>query len=165
MKKIVIVLILSVIICGTAFADHPDGKFGIGIMGGWYGGWGTSGYPSASLSLKIPDIPVFWGVNLSFGTGYFALGVSGDMYFLEGSLVPDVRLDWFIGLGGWLNIGFGSATDFSFGARLPIGLSWHVIDMIEIFLNVAPSLGLQVAPKVYFPAGGWPIELGIRLWF
>jgi hypothetical protein len=162
-KKILLVLILVVVFSGAVFADHPENKLGIGVMGRWSGLWDGIGYPGAALSLKVPGVPIFWGINLGFDSNYFSIGVSGDKYFMEGALVSDIKLHYFIGLGLWADLTRAGDTYLSFGARLPIGLSWHLVDPVEIFLDVAPSLGVSINP-FHFPAGGWPIELGIRLW-
>jgi len=165
MKKILLVIVLAVIMAGAVFADHPDDKFGIGVMAGWYGGWGSGGLAHTALSLKMPNAPVFWGINLNFSSGHFNLGISGDKYFIERALISGVGLHWYVGLGAWANVGFSSGTvDLSAGARLPIGLSWHMFSFLELFMDVAPSLGVRIIPKFDFPAGGWPIELGVRLW-
>jgi len=166
MKKILLVVILTVIMAGAVFADHPDNKFGIGVMAGWYGGWGSGGLAHTALSLKIPNVPVFWGANLGFSSDHFSLGISGDKYFIESALVSGIGLHWYVGLGAWVDLlWFGDTADLSVGARLPIGLSWHILNFLELFLDVAPSLGVQIVPEFYFPAGGWPIELGVRFWF
>ena len=154
---------MTVVIAGAAFADHPNDKLGIGVMGGFLGQWDESGLGHISLSLKLPGIPVFWGGHLGFNSSYFRLGVFGDYYIIESPLVSNINLHWYVGLGGWLNLGFNEFY-LSFGARLPIGISWHVIDMLEVFLEAAPSLGIKVAKDFHFPAGGWPLALGIRVW-
>lgn len=169
MKKILFVIILAVIIAGSASADYSEDKFGVGIMGGWYGDWEGWGWGHSVLSLKIPGIPVFWGIHMGFRSGFFHLGVSGDYYLFHEPLVSAINLNWYLGIGGWLNVGFNPGY-FSFGARLPIGLSWHLLEIVnkiglELFAEFAPSLGIMVAPDFHFPSGGWPIALGVRLWF
>jgi hypothetical protein len=165
MKKILFVLILAVFFSGAAFADHPEDQLGIGIIGGGYinfSGGNHSG--GAGLSLKVPNVPIFWAFYLpSFNP--LSLGISGDHYLAEGVLVSDINLHWFAGLGGWLNLGgFDSNLWLSLGARVPLGLSWHIVDFLEVFLNVAPSLGLQITPSPGF-YGFLPVELGVRFWF
>ena len=185
MKKLVLVLVLAVIISVSAFADHPDG-WGVGIMGTFGGGWsgGGIGY-GAALSLKAPQLPIFWGVNLHIGSDYFGFGIIGDNYIIHSPLVQDVGLHWYLGIGGWLNFynySYSAPTDYSytsfaFGARLPIGLSFQPISLLEVFLDIAPSLGIAIDSEgkygntvaheggLHFPAGGWPFAIGIRLWF
>ena len=133
-------------------------------MGGWNPNWNLKGGPQAALSLKLPGIPVFWAFSVSFGPEQLFLGVSGDNYFIDRVLVSDLNLHWFIGLGGYVNFGVGDVFIFSFGARLPIGISWQPFPLLEVFLDIAPQLGVQLAPTFDFPAGGWPVEIGVRLW-
>jgi opacity protein-like surface antigen len=166
MKKVLLVTVLAVIIASAVFADHPDNKLGIGVMAGWYGGWGDGGLAHTAMSLKIPKVPIFWGANFSFGSNHFNLGAFGDKYFIESALVSGIGLHWYVGVGAWANIGYSNnASDLSVGARLPIGLSWHILDFLELFLDIAPNLGVKIVPEIYFPAGGWPIEIGVRFWF
>ena len=165
MKKILLVFVLFIVLTGVASADHPDNKLGLGVMGGWHGAWSSGGgWGYTSFSLKVPNVPLFWAINLGFKRNYFRLGVSGDIYFYERDLVSNINLHWMIGVGGWINIGFGDAKGLAFGARLPIGVSWHALPFLEFFADIAPSLGFQLAPEFYFPAGGWPLEIGVRLW-
>jgi hypothetical protein len=172
MKKIIMVIALSAILAtGSVFAVQ-DG-FGIGVIGGFGGGWGPDGTVAGggALSLKLPNIPVYWGINLDFWSGGMWLGVSGDFLHLIDNqpLVKDIGLSWFIrgGLYGKLWLG-GNWLALDFGARLPIGLSWQPIKLFELFLDVAPSIGLGIAfidPVHLGIGGGWVGELGIRLWF
>jgi hypothetical protein len=167
MKKILLVLILVVVFSGVAFADHPDDQMGIGVMFRWDTITWKNDFDNnigVALSLKAPSVPIFWGVNFGFGKNYFGLGVTGDKYFMEGTLVSAINLHLFVGLGMYGSLfRIVDSYSFGFGLRLPIGLSWHVIDMLEVFLDVAPSLGISVNP-FNFPAGGLPLELGFRLW-
>jgi hypothetical protein len=166
MKKILLVFVLFLILTGIVFADHPDDKLGLGVIGGWHGSWiaFNGGWGYTSFSLKIPDVPVFWALNLGFNANYFWLGVSGDVYLYERPIVSEINLHWMVGVGAWVNLGLGNAANFELGARVPVGISWHILDFLELFTDIAPSLGLRVVPDFYFPSGGWPLEIGIRFW-
>jgi len=171
MKKILLVLALVAIIgAGTAFADHPDG-WGVGIVAGYNGNWYNAlNHPNVALSLKIPKIPIYWAFNLEIHNSHMGMGLRGDYYLLDKTLVPDIGLHWYIGLGGWVSLGFYHDTYIALGVRLPIGISWQLglggsLDALELFLEIAPSLGIQVSPDIYFPAGGWGAGFGVRLWF
>ncbi|WP_461255968.1 hypothetical protein [Treponema sp. R80B11-R83G3] len=172
MKKLVIVLALVAIIAtGTAFAGDQDG-LGIGAFWSSGGGWGSSGTVghSGALSLHLPGIPVYWGINFG-GFGPFGntlwLGVSGDFLPVVNNqpLVKNIGLSWFIRLGLYGKIWLGDITGLDFGARLPVGLSWQPIKVFELFLDVAPSIGLYIYDGSFGLGGGWAGELGIRLWF
>ena len=186
MKKFVIVIALVAILAtGTAFADHPDG-FGIGLVGGMnFRGMGGAG----GLSLKIPSIPIFWAINLWGGSNYFRVGLTGDYYIIDQNFAP--MFHWFFGLGGFFDfynwsykfknslIKDYSYTYLDFGVRVPIGISFQPIPLLEIWLDVAPSLGLGFWGGQSWKVGtyehkedprfgffwGIPLEIGLRLWF
>jgi hypothetical protein len=169
MKRLVLVLILFAIIAtGAVFADHPSG-LGIGVQGGTSSSWEGKGHydNGGALSLKLPSIPIFWAVRLDiYGGDFFWLNVSGDKYIYDKALVKDIGLNWYLGLGLGVGLGIGG-DDLGLGVsgRLPIGLSWQPIPLLEIFLQIVPHLGVAVLPDFHFPYGGWGGDLGIRLWF
>jgi hypothetical protein len=166
-KKIAIAIALAAILAiGRAFAVQ-DG-LGIGVVGGGHGRLGSSGSVAGggALSLKLPTIPVYWGINFSFWETLW-LGVSGDFIHLidNQALVKDIGLSWFIRLGLYGKILLGSSLSaLDFGARLPIGLSWQPVKLFEIFLDAVPSLGISIYDGIHL-SDGWSGELGIRLWF
>jgi len=149
---------------------HPGG-LGIGVL------WGASpdyGFPgNVALSLKIPSVPVFWGIRLGLGDGPFWMGLQGDYYIIGSEMIP--TLSWFLGIGGYVNTWFGSRPAIGFGVRAPVGLTWHPISLFEFFFNVAPQIGAHVRTgsglsydedRFTFPYGGYfGFEIGLRLWF
>jgi hypothetical protein len=163
MKKFAAICIVGFVL-GTAgaFADHPDG-WGLGVVfGGGVDGWGPS------LSLKAPQLPIFWAINLGFGKNYFGLGVSGDYYFIDKKFPTDINLNWYLGVGGYATMwGFNDDKfGLALGARVPVGLSWQFLKHGEIFLEIAPQLGLEVAPDFRFPQSSFfNAALGARFWF
>jgi len=164
MKKLLFVFVFALIIAtGAAFADHPGG-YGIGVQGGFSGSWLGGGIGGGAFSLKVPSVPVFWAVRLDFNSNYFGFGLSGDYYLIDAKLVPEIDLHWYLGVGGSLGFGFGNLLSLGVGARLPIGLSWQPIPLLEIFLQVVPSLGVSVLPEFFFPYGGWGGDIGVRIW-
>jgi len=165
-KKLVLVFVFAAVLAtGAVFADHPRG-LGIGVQGGGGGYWGAGGFhPNAALSLKIPSLPIFWAVRLDITDGYFGLGLSGDYYLIDDKLVPQIGLNWYLGIGGSLGLQFGNDwMGLGVAARLPIGLSWQPVSVLEIFLQIVPSLGVNILPGFHFPSGGWGGDIGIRLW-
>ena len=190
MKKLVLALILAVAMSANAFAEHPDG-WGIGIVGrgDWTvhsGGWGNRGISSMALSLKVQNIPIYWGFNVSMGNNHFGVGVTGDYHLIHDNIIDfnGPKLGCYLGVGGYFGLSFWYPPEtwnyysLSIGARLPIGLSFQVpiYDNIslEIFGALVPNLGLGF----WFWESGWDTnrsrvgisggiggELGIRIWF
>ena len=156
MKKFLCVLALvAVIATGAAFADG----FAIGVHGG-YGGLGAGG-----------------GVNFVVSGLYFyidALGLNSSSMHISGAcdfaslfdteLVSTLGfyIRGGIGAGIW---GWDNNMGLAISGRLPIGLSWKPIDLLEIFLQIVPQIGLQVLPEVGLSSNFWGGNLGIRLWF
>jgi hypothetical protein len=164
-KKIILVIALATILAtGTAFADHPTG-LGIGVVGGYLGEWNSGyNYGATALSLKLSGIPIYWALRVDLSEWYMSFNVMGDSYLIDQALV-DKLVHWYLGLGAYVNLGlFNDSLMLSLGARLPIGLSIQPIPLLEIFFEVAPSIGLTVVPSFYFPHGGWGGGFGIRLW-
>ena len=172
MKKLIFVVIIGLLVGTAAFADHPDG-LGIGVVGG--GGWSNNGYGSAGLSLKVGGIPIFWGIYFPFMSSYVtSVGISGDYYVFDNNLVAQdmtnedgtykFKLDWYLGLGGYVTSFFyPSGAAFDVGVRVPVGLSWHIIKQLELFLGIVPGLGIYVGNSAWFHFAGTG-EIGLRLW-
>ena len=170
MKKLLLVLLIGFAVSTSAFADHEG--LGIGIVGGW--GWPSHGY--AGLSLKSPTLPVFLGIYPVFAGTSFGVGVTGDFYIIDKSLVNskmtnedgtyNFKLDWFLGLGAFVNTWFWDGGGWvGIGARVPIGLSWHIIKQLELFMDLAPGIGVSFgAGGVHFPYWAGAFELGLRFW-
>ncbi|MDR2516245.1 MAG: DUF3996 domain-containing protein [Spirochaetaceae bacterium] len=186
LKRMVFVVMLGVALTTTAvFAQHPRGKTGIGIVGQYGGNWdgGGHGFNHLALSLKLSSIPIYWGVNLNiFNDDWLGFGITGDKYFIDQALVPDIGLGWYLGVGGYgsFTLYTGNAYNAMWlgaGIRVPIGLSFVIPSTpVEIFLDIAPSIGLGVGFGDYYGSGagqhkpiwldgGWGGDLGIRFWF
>jgi hypothetical protein len=165
MKKIALAALLCLILAAGAFADHPGG-LGIGVVGAYHGNWdAAAGYPQYGLSLKAPGLPAFWGICLRINDSFFQLSLTCDKYIIDQTLIAG--FGWFIGLGAYANTVIPSGNGefgLGFGARLPIGLSVQPVNILEIFVDIAPSVGISLVPSFDFPNGGWPVEFGIRLW-
>ncbi|MCL1993949.1 MAG: hypothetical protein FWG66_13475 [Spirochaetes bacterium] len=187
MKKIAFIIAFATISSTAAFAVHPDG-WGVGIVGRGAWGYGRGGLGGAALSLKAPAVPIFWGMALDFGGNYFGFSVTGDHHIAGGMLTDPggPMLGWYLGLGGFVNFTtfnptFGSWTSFSFGGRLPIGLTLQIPAgsvAFEVFAAFVPNLGFgfwfwNSRYNDYWRAqdrsrlglvGGFGGELGVRLW-
>jgi hypothetical protein len=165
-KKMMQLIGLLVLIIGMPlYADHPDGP-AIGVVLGGNFAFSEIG-SSVGASFKLPSIPIFWSASLAFSSDSFGFGVTGDKYLIDSNLISEqsFNLDWYLGAGGYLNMGsFGKNTILNIGARVPIGLSWHINKEFELFLSIDPSLGICLAPELRFPDFYCAAELGFRYW-
>lgn len=163
MKRILVSLVLVLAVAAFAFADHPN-KLGLGIVGGSGYGYGNIG-SDVGFAFKLSSLPVYWQLNLHLNSGYLGLGATGDVYLKDQNLLEEgsFALDWFLGLGGYASIGLGNDLTAAVGARVPVGLSWHITDEFELWLDIVPSLGIGVVP-FYFPDWNVGGEVGFRVW-
>jgi hypothetical protein len=163
LKKVLLLFCFILVLSAGVFADHPDDKVGLGAFVG--GGWGSvgGGIFNPGFSLKIPHLPIFWSFN-GFISGVNGLGVSADYYLLDRDVVRDgsFDLDWFLGIGAFTRLYFGDYFGGALGVRLPIGLSWHINQVFELFTDVVPGVGLAFNSRPFF--GFFTVELGFRAW-
>ncbi|MDR2747164.1 MAG: hypothetical protein LBB77_06915 [Treponema sp.] len=163
MKKLLLLFCLALVLTGGVFADHPNDEVGVGLFLG--GGWASvgGGLFNPGFSLKVPRVPLFWGFNASFGS-VTGLSVSADYYLVDRDLIKDgsFDLDWFLGVGLFSHLYFGDNFTMALGVRLPIGLSWHINRVFELFLDVAPGIGLKFDSNPFY--GSLAADLGLRVW-
>jgi hypothetical protein len=158
MKRIRIIIIAIMLLAAT-------GAFAAGGTGLAVGGEaalsfaGTGGLPtSAMLMLHFPRFPLMLGIGANTTP---AIGLTADYWAAEGRIVS--ILDWYIGIGGYLVLDLNPA-DISLGARIPIGLQiWPLRRTLEIFIEVAPAVGVSLIPTGF----DWHLQgaLGLRIWF
>jgi len=177
-------LIIGLAVSTAAFADHAQDSLGLGgTFGVGFGGYGvpyTDFYP-ASLSLKIPKVPLFWGVNMKF-LEHFSLGLTGDWYIWEPNLVSttmtndngsyNLKIDWYVGVGFYTNIYMGRYFfGVDGGLRVPFGVSWHALQdtkKLEVSMGSVGGLGIgghKYRSKPYFHWFIIPVEVAVRWWF
>jgi hypothetical protein len=163
MKKRLILFCLAGLLAVNAFAEHPNNRLGLGVFGGGGGASAAGGYGSLGVTFKLPVLPIFWGATAYLGDPV-GLSASADYYLIDANLLGSgsFNLDWFLGIGAFGHFSLGSNFYAALGARLPIGLSWHISDNFELFGDVVPGIGIKFkdAP-LYWVWGG---EFGLRVW-
>ena len=156
MKKTIIVALAALLIA-TSGAFAASG-LAIGGEGALYAG-GTGGLPvGAMLSLHLPQFPLYIGIGVSTP---LTIGLTVDYWAARGTLVS--IFDWYAGVGGYLSFNT-SPMDIAFGGRIPLGLQvWPIGKTLELFLEVAPAVGLSLIPTGF----DWHVQaaLGFRFWF
>jgi len=179
MKKMIGALFLGLLISAGAFADHPGDKWAIGPMSGFsFGIYDYGRYTNLGLSLKAPVVPIFWGIYSNLSQWGIGAGITGDFYILDKSIVDTqatnedgtyhLKLDWFLGVGGFFNFfvwDWGSYNFFNAGVRVPAGVSWHIIEPLELSIGMTPSLGITNWNKKYRFDFTIPLEISFRYWF
>ena len=170
MKKIIPSLIILGLWIGIgnlyAETQHPI-EYGIGVQFNY----GTiTGFFGNDLSIKLPNIPIFWTVGSFLDYRINTVRLAGDWYYLDKKIVGP--LGWYLGVGLCLNFDFGENY---FGLwpvlRIPIGLSVWTAPKMEIFLQAVPNIVVNLIPYVsksyngiYAPIYGIDANLGIRFW-
>jgi hypothetical protein len=190
-KKLLLVLIIVFVASTSAFADHAQDSLALGAIFG--AGWSMHKlephpdiYPT-SLSLKIPRVPLFWGLNVKYLNNYdLGLGITGDYYFAEPNLVSttttndngsyQLKIDWYVGVGFYANLYMysdyrGNYAGGDGGLRIPFGVSWHAMEQIkQLEVSVGSVAGLGIGGNKYLdkPYLHWfiiPLEIAVRWWF
>jgi hypothetical protein len=132
--------------------------FGIGIGAAFNAGF--LDLPSqAMLSFKLDESPAVFAVGASIGSNKFELGVTADWWMYQTELVSIFHM--YVGPGVYAQIGNG----FALGVRVPIGVQAFVLEPLELFLEVAPALGIKLSDPIDFPTFGVQGAFGFRFWF
>ena len=157
MKKKVLLLVLALLLIASTRS------FAIGVGGAFnFSPLGSTPYNGAALSLKMNDLPLL-GISASASTNQFNIGLTADWWMYNEPLAGILNL--YAGLGGYASVGIGSSTNLDIGARIPVGLNIFVIDPLELFLEVAPAIGVRVGDNFHFPTWGFQSAIGFRFWF
>ena len=150
MKKTVLAVLLSLVLFTPAvFADR--GPFGLGIILGEPTGISAKLWLGDSHAV---DGAVAWSFQ-DDGAFY----VHGSYLYHMHDLIPVEKgsLPVYVGIGGK----FSLRDDPYVGVRIPVGLVYHFPTApLDVFLEVAPGLGLVPSTKADWGAG-----LGLRYYF
>ena len=159
MQKTRAFILAVVLACGVAgVAEAKESGWAIGGEGSLYLA-GNGGLPMAAMFVfHVPEIPLMFGVGISTTP---ALGATVDYWAAHGPLAS--VFDWYLGVGGYLIVDFASPASVTAGGRIPIGLqAWPVGQVLEIFLEIAPAVGVIVVPTAF----EWHLQgaFGLRFW-
>ena len=152
MKKIVMLVMLIALI-GTASAFAT----GIGVSAGLP--IGDLPGSDVMLSLKVDEIPFLMGLGFSIGNDQFAFGFTGDWWVVNENLFSFVN--YYLGPGFYI----GYQDVLALGGRFPVGLNVYPIPNLALFLEIAPTLAVQLGDPIVFPAFGLQSAFGFRFWF
>ena len=149
MKKVVIiaiVLLLAVTFSAAADTLGIGGAFSLSAVGGLPN--------SVLLSLKLPATPFLFGVGAQLGDN-FNVAITADWWLFTTSLAGALNL--YAGPGVYVAV----PDPFQLGARIPVGINIYPIPILELFLEVAPTV--EFIPNI--PEFGLQGAFGFRFWF
>jgi len=155
-KQILLFSALMIFTAGSAFA-----KLGIGAAFSYGLNNGTQ-LPGTAITVSHPDLPgTILGVNVKSDEGNFNLGVFDDWWLRQANLTG--MIDYFAGLGLYGNLAVtDNETGLSLGGRIPIGARIFPIEILEIYIEVAPYAGLSTGTD--FIETGFQGDFGLRIW-
>jgi hypothetical protein len=156
MNKKVLVLVL-VLVAGFAMSASAQ-TFGVG---GAFSVDALGGLPSsAMLSLKLPSIPFLWGIGAQINENTFNMAFTADWWLYTQNLVSFINL--YVGPGLYLSL----PDTIEFGGRVPIGINMYPIEVLELFLEIAPTLlFFSDRQGITIPSFGLQGAFGFRFWF
>jgi hypothetical protein len=155
------------VIAAVIFVFGSIEAFSIGI--GLRGNFGYGNISGGGLLISLNDNTHFGG-NYYIDSNSFHLGVTGDLWLLNGELtdVGSGALNYYVGGGLFAQMHIYSNEDdgeFGLGAgvRVPVGLDLK-FDIADIFLEFAPQIGVKVLPSIGLYGGWFNAAIGFRIW-
>ena len=156
MKKTRVLLAAALLVLAVAGSASARG-FAIGGEGALYLA-GAGGLPmSAMITFHIPQVPLMFAVGVQ---SPFAIAITADYWAAHGNLVS--ILSWYAGVGLYASFD-ASGGNAAIGGRIPIGLqAWVFRDVVELFVEIAPAVGVILVPTGF----DWHLQgaVGLRIW-
>jgi hypothetical protein len=163
MKKIILISTLLLIVGAMSLSAWGVGAAWLLGVGGDEGV--TAG--NAMLSLKLDQMPIYWGLRFSGTEDSVSIGVIADWLMVRDPLAGALNI--YVGPGLFANLSSANdATTLGLGARVPVGLYMFPLDFLEVFLEVAPKIeiaNIGANTDITFPNFGLMGAIGVRFWF
>ncbi len=157
MKKTRALLLAAVLLLAAGGTVSARSGFAIGGEGALYLA-GAGGLPmSAMLTFHFPQVPLMFGIGVQ---NPFAIAITADYWAAHGNLVS--ILSWYAGVGLYASLDFNGGNA-AIGGRVPIGLQlWPIGNVLEIFVEIAPAVGVVLVPTGF----DWHLQgaVGLRIW-
>lgn len=154
-------LVLALILAGSV----PVLAHGVGLQIVAAPDASGAGY-GPSVTFKLNSVPFVFGVDFNVRGNDLSLGVTADKWMIHERITEDLPIMWGLGWGVYGHFGMSENTQVSFGGRFPVFLNAYFRDgSLEPFVQIAPSIGLALAPVLEFPDWSVPFSLGLRYWF
>lgn len=154
MKKIVLIVLVVLVLAAVGASAQT---WGVGVAAGIQPLGGLPGQ-NVLLSLKAPQLPVLWGIGLQLSEGDFGLGMTADWWLFNQNLFSFVNL--YVGPGLYVAL-----PNFELGGRVPIGLNAYPVEVLELFLEFAPTWAPITGAGIDTTNFGLQGAFGLRFWF
>ncbi len=165
MKK----FLLGFVLLGALQAPQANAQT-LGIGGFWTLNLLQSATNGPGVTIALPRANPFFRnplvINVGFpviGTQVFTLAFTVDFWAINQSLVSFINV--YVGPGLFFSVATkGGNAQVALGGRVPIGLNIKPFNWLELFLELAPALGVVIADPVtanFLLQGAF----GIRFWF
>ncbi|MFP3960644.1 MAG: hypothetical protein ACLFUX_10785 [Spirochaetaceae bacterium] len=152
MVVLVLALLMATAVAGFGATWGVGASFGIDALGG---------LPNqAMLSVKVPQLPVLWGLGLQVGENEANLGLTADWWLYTTNLFSFVNL--YVGPGLYAAL----PDPLELGGRVPIGINAYPVEVFEVFFEVAPAMVL-VSDRSGITIPDFAVQgaFGFRFWF
>lgn len=146
-----LLLVALLAVGATAETFGVGGAFAIDALGGLPN--------SAMLSIKVPQLPILWGVGAQLGGGTFNLAMTADWWLYETNLISFIGL--YVGPGLYLRL----PDNFEIGGRIPVGLNAFPLEFLELFAELAVAHPFWSEGGLVIPSFRLQGAFGFRFWF
>jgi hypothetical protein len=158
-KKILIAAVVLFFVASTSvFSLGIGASFGLKPFGD------LPGEQRVMFSLKTDDLPFLLGFGFEIGEEKFNLGTTFDYLLVRQNLFNFVN--FYAGPGGYLGIMTKGDDELAvqFGLRVPLALYIFPLDVLELFIEIAPTWMIFDGEVLGTNLGAMG-ALGFRFWF
>ena len=146
-KILFLALIMTIVVATSGVSLGLGLAFGLDPIGD---------LPSNVLfSAKFDEVPFLLGIAFSFNEP-FRFGMTADWWMVQQNLTG--MLNFYAGPGLFAGV---AGDQLDLGLRIPLGLNIYPVDVLELFLEIAPTV--RFIPT--FPDPGLQAAFGFRFWF
>ena len=170
-KYVLLTLFLLAINFHNLFAIGAGGAFSLSSSDS------DPAIPGGALTLQENRWGPLLGLNFRVADDTYHLKVTADWKMLTpplediqptelaDKLSPSLKnkLSYYIAFGGYVNSSFGEEEQVTGGLRFPAVLQFFPNESIELFIEVAPKMGIKF--PLEFPVWGVEGGAGFRFWF
>lgn len=155
-KGILLLTMITTLAAGSAFGWGIGASYNLNFL--------DSATPGAALTFKLDNLPLI-SIAGRFGSNLLSLGLTADWWLYQQAL-GGTSVNLYAGVGGYGSLTmFGNNAYLDGGVRVPIGINIFPVKFLELFVEIAPALGITLSDPIVFPNFGVQGAFGLRFWF